>query len=71
MQFIHFTKDPRTLLRLGMFFLVLALIGNRFWQPSPGLRLDCKDGLVGLLFGFSFALNILAVSRGRRDRSCG
>jgi tetrahydromethanopterin S-methyltransferase subunit G len=60
-------KNHKTLCRLGMTFLILAFLWQRF---GTGLGEDLGDGLMGLLFGLSIGFNLWAVSVKSRRLSC-
>lgn len=60
--------DPSVLLRLGMLFLLLASAAHWFLHPAGSLGRELGDGVTGLLFGLSIALNLQAVRLARRRR---
>jgi hypothetical protein len=55
-------NNPKLLLRLGMTFLILALLSQRFLHPA-GINENLLDGAKGVLFGVAIALNLLFVYR--------
>ena len=68
MSYLGPFEKPSTLLRLGMAFLIVALVGQRFVHPTPGFGEDAIDALRGLCFGLSFGFNIWFVRRSSRSR---
>ena len=56
-------NNPKLLLRLGMTFLVLALLSQRFLHPTAGISENLLDGAKGVLFGVAIAFNLLFVYR--------
>ena len=67
MQFRSKMKEPNFVMRLGMIFLVLAMLANRFLHPMPVLNEGVTDGFKGLLYGLSIGLLLFSIQlRGRR-----
>ena len=64
----HVAEDPRLLLRLGMAFLLIALVWPRFLPVTGNLGPDAIDGVRGLLIGLSISLNLWAVVLSSRQR---
>jgi len=60
--------DPKPILRLGMFFLAIALAWPRFLPVAGNLGPDAIDGVRGLLMGLAIGLNLWAVILGSRQR---
>jgi hypothetical protein len=58
--------NPRTILRIGMALLAVALISQRFVHPAPGFGEDAADAIRGFLLGLSIGLNLMAVWLGSR-----
>jgi hypothetical protein len=61
-------RNPRTMMRIGMVFLVLALLWPRFIPVTANLGPDAIDGLRGLLFGLAIGSNLLSLGLQRRAR---
>jgi MFS-type transporter involved in bile tolerance (Atg22 family) len=75
MIFRYRLKDPKAMIRIGMMFLAIALVGQRFFHPyfATKARDDFFDGLIGLLFGLSIGINLMAarlLARQRRSSGC-
>ena len=64
----HVAEDPRLLLRLGMAFLLIALVWPRFLPVTGNLGPDAIDGVRGLLIGLSLSLNLWSVVLSSRQR---
>jgi len=64
----HVAEDPRLLLRLGMAFLLIALVWPRFLPVTGNLGPDAIDGVRGLLIGLSISLNLWALVLSSRQR---
>ena len=64
----HGAEDPRLLLRLGMVFLLIALVWPRFLSVTGNLGPDAIDGVRGLLIGLSISLNLWALVLSSRQR---
>lgn len=60
------TNNGSTFLKLGMLFLVLAILSVWFVRPTAHLSQDVADMLKGFLFGISIAFNLGAVYFNRR-----
>ena len=69
MSFRDKMKDPNVVLRLGMMFLILAGLANRFLHPTASFSEGMTDGIKGLLYGLSIGFMLLSVWR--RGRRCG
>ena len=54
-------KDQRTMMRVGMCFLILASLSRWFLHPSAGISEDWVDGITGLLYGISIASLLVSV----------
>lgn len=55
------TRDPGTLMRIGMVCLLLALVWPRFLPVTGGLGGGAIDGARGVLLGLAIGLNLWAV----------
>jgi hypothetical protein len=64
-------EDPKPILRIGMFFLALALVWPRLLPVTGNLSTDAIDGINGLLMGLAIGLNLWAVILGSRLRRAG
>jgi hypothetical protein len=62
----HRLINPSHVMRIGMIFLILAVVVPRLVQSTLGV--DLTDGVKGFLFGVSIATNLLAVVLYRRRR---
>jgi hypothetical protein len=62
----HRLVNPSHVMRIGMIFLILAVVVPRLVQSTLGV--DVTDGVKGFLFGVSIATNLLAVVLYRRRR---
>jgi hypothetical protein len=62
---------PRTILRIGMLLLAVALIAQRFVHPARGFPEDAADAIRGVLFGLSIGLNLWAVRLASRSGDWG
>lgn len=58
-------NNHKTLCRVGMSFLILALLSLRFLGNT-----DLADGAKGLLMGLSIGFNLWSVSVKTRQKSC-
>ena len=56
-------KDPKTMMRIGMTFLILASFSRWFLHPGPGLSEGWVDGVTGLLYGVSIASLLGSIRR--------
>jgi len=63
MNFRNIMKNPRTMMRIAMAFMLLFFIWPRFLKVTFGLSEDWIDGLRGVLFGISMGFLILIVRR--------
>lgn len=63
-------ENPRLLMRLGMAFLVVALVAQRIVHP-PRFAEDVADAVRGLCLGLSIGLNLWSVRLTARRRGCG
>ena len=61
MTFRNQSRNPRTLIRVGMACLAIALIWPRFLHLTFNFGPDLIDGVRGLLLGLSIGLNLWAV----------
>jgi hypothetical protein len=62
----HRLVNPSHVMRIGMIFLILAVVVPRLVQSTLGV--DVTDGVKGFLFGVSIGTNLLAVVLYRRRR---
>lgn len=59
-------KDPKTSLRLGLSFLLLALL-SRWWMPHVGVPETARDLAMGVAYGIAIGTLLLSVrANGRR-----
>jgi hypothetical protein len=58
-----FAEKPQSLLRIGLFFLILASFANYFLPRLANLPEAYADGGLGLLYGLAFGLLLLGSSR--------
>ena len=70
MNFRNIMKNPRTMMRIAMAFMLLFFIWPRFLKVTFGLSEDWIDGLRGLLLGVSMGFLILIVRR-HNQGCCG
>lgn len=54
-------KDHKTMMRVGMSFLILASLSRWFLHPSVGVSENWVDGITGLLYGVSIASLLVSV----------
>jgi len=66
----RFERNPRTLMRVGAAFLILALVAQKFVRPSAGFTEDVVDAVRGCALGLSIGLNLWYV-RVTARRGCG
>ena len=59
----------KTLLRLGMLFLLAACLIRAFLHSSHRVEDNIVDALLGVLFGMSIALNLLSIVVKKRRHS--
>ena len=52
--------DRKTLMRLGMFCLILGALSLRYLARLPGMTPDLADGGAGLFYGLAIGLLILS-----------
>jgi hypothetical protein len=65
-------KNPNTMMRTGMAFLVLASLAKWFLHRTPWLTENAADGVIGFLYGVSIACLLLSLTlRGRRPPAGG
>jgi len=62
-------KDPNLVLRLGLVFLVLAMLTNYFLHPTARFSEGFTDGMKGLFFGLAIGLMLLSISLRKRRTS--
>lgn len=62
--------SPGTLLRLGMLFLILFSLTQRWLDLRPLMGEDWADGTRGMLLGLSVGFNLWSVVKRRADRHC-
>ncbi len=62
-------KDPNLVMRLGLVFLIIALIANRFIHPAAIVNDGWTDGIKGLLYGLAIGFMLLSVYRRGRSRN--
>jgi hypothetical protein len=71
MSFQRF-KEPKTMIRTGFIFLILANLSRWFLHPSARLSESWTDGFTGFPYGITIALIITGIwKNGRRRRSQG
>ena len=61
-------KEPKTMIRVGLVFLLLANLMPlifRFVRPATDFWQGFGDGLRGALFGLSFGFLLLGLKRGK------
>jgi hypothetical protein len=63
MNFRNILKNPRTMMRVAMAFMLLFFVWPRFIHLTFGLNPDWIDGLRGVLLGVSMGFLILVVRR--------
>ena len=51
MSFREKMKDANVVMRLGMGFLIIAMLANRFLHPTAQLGEGLTDGVKGLFYG--------------------
>ncbi len=59
-------KDPTTMMRVGLFFLILGALSLRFLSSRHWLPEDLSDGITGLFYGL--AIGCILVSLRLRNR---
>ncbi len=64
-------RNPQFLMPLGMLSLALALIVTRFAHPVTDFSRGFVDGFMGMLIGFSVALNVVALRIVAKQRRTG
>lgn len=60
------TPNPRTIMRIGMVFFLLANLWPRFIHRAFPLGPDWSDGIHGLFLGLAIGTLLWSVSRGSR-----
>lgn len=71
MIFQNRLKDPKTIVCIGMMFLVIGIVWPMFFHPATKFGQDLLDASRGLLFGLSIGLNLLSAWLAARQRRCG
>ena len=66
MNFRNILKNPRTMMRIAMAFMLLFFVWPRFLHVTFGLNPDWIDGVRGALLGISMGFLILIVRRNAR-----
>lgn len=66
--FRNAVKNPQTMIRIGLLFLVLASFARMFLHPGPHFSRGMVDGILGFLYGISIGLLILGL---RKRQQCG
>jgi hypothetical protein len=56
-------KNPKTMMRIGMAFLILASVSRWFLHPGAGISENWTDGITGFLYGVSIASLLVSVRR--------
>jgi hypothetical protein len=59
----RFDSKSRSVMRLGMLLLAVALVAQRFIHPAAGFPEDAADAIRGVLLGLSIGLNLWVVRR--------
>jgi polyferredoxin len=62
-------KDPTTRMRVGLSFLVLAILTRRFLHPGAVLSPNALDLATGLFYGLAIGFLLLSLLAGRSGRS--
>jgi hypothetical protein len=70
MIFRNRIKNPRALMVVGMSSLVIATVFSAFAHAQTQIGKDWLEGLRGMFFGISIALNLGSVILSRRQRIC-
>jgi hypothetical protein len=70
MIFQNRMKNPRTMVSLGMSFLVIGIVWPWVIHPTTQVWRDAAEGIRGMLFGLSIAINFLSFRLARRQRGC-
>jgi hypothetical protein len=70
MNFRNILKNPQTMMRIAMAFMLLFFIWPKYLRLSFGLGEDWIDGLRGLLLGISMGFLILVVRHNKGGRCC-
>jgi hypothetical protein len=60
-------KDPNTMIRIGLGFLILANVSQLFLHRIAGSRPDVVDATNGVLFGVSIGCMVLGMLIARRS----
>ena len=70
MDFRNRLNDPKAMIRIGMTILAIGLVWQRFFHPRFAAKAggDFFDGLIGLLFGLSIGINLMAARLLARQR---
>lgn len=68
MYFRNKLHDPNVTLRLGLVFLIVAMLAARFLHPMPHLSEDSADAIKGLLYGLAIGFMLLSVYLRGRNR---
>lgn len=65
MSFLATLNESRTLIRIGLVFLILANLAKWLLPRTGWVPTDLLDAVTGLLFGISIAALLLGLSRKR------
>ena len=63
-------QNPRKLIWIGMWFLILASVSNTYLHRMHSISEDWADGITGLLYGLTIGTLLLGVWLKGRRGSC-
>jgi hypothetical protein len=63
----NWLKEPRSQIRAGLVFLILASLWKWLLTPDVVFSVDATDGITGLLYGVSIGFMLLGIWRKSRQ----
>jgi hypothetical protein len=62
-------KQPKVLISIGLWCLILGALSLRFLRRITGMTEDVADGLTGLLYGLSIGCMLIGIRLNARRRT--